>query len=318
MQQAAEWYALLRSGEATVADRQRWQAWLDADTDHQHAWRYVQAVSQHFSPLQTVPDPHLATSKLLAANDRTRQRRRTLRGLALLAGTGMLSWAGWRYTPLQGMALARMADYRTGTGEMRDVQLDDGTQVWLNTDTAFNKDYRNSLRLLQMLAGEILIDTATDRTRPFIVDTPQGRLRALGTRFTVRLEDGHHTLLAVYQGAVEIRTADNQTAIVEAGQQRRFSTNGMEERLPADTAREAWSRGILVARDITLREVVAELRRHRNGHLGLAPQVADLRVFGSFPLNNTDEALTMLEQILPIRIQRTFLWWVSIEAVNKT
>lgn len=65
---------------------------------------------------------------------------------------------------------------------------------------------------------------------------------------------------------------------------------------------------------MTLDDVVQELRRYRGGYLGIAPEVAGLRVFGSFPLRDTDDTLTMLASALPIRIQRTLPWWVSIEA----
>jgi len=68
---------------------------------------------------------------------------------------------------------------------------------------------RGDLRRLSLVAGEILVQTAADPSRrPFVVDAPRGRPRALGTRFTVRL-DGPETLEAVHQGAVEARTADS-------------------------------------------------------------------------------------------------------------
>ncbi|THF62763.1 DUF4880 domain-containing protein [Pseudothauera rhizosphaerae] len=313
MEAAAEWYALLRSGEATGGDQARWQSWLAASPDHRRAWGYVETVSRSFAPLQATPDPRRTADNLWAANGRVIRRRRAFAGIAVLAGSGLLGWAGWRHAALPGVVLAGLADHRTGTGELREIVLADGTRVWLGAVTAINEDYRAGLRRLKVVAGEILIDTAPDPARPFVVDTPHGRLRALGTRFTVRLEDGGSTFLAVYQGAVEVQTGAGDAAIVSAGRQLRFAaTLGSQE--TADAAREAWSRGVLVARDIPLEQVVKELRPYRTGHLGVAPEVAGLRVFGSFPLRNTDETLAMLESALPIRIQRTLPWWVSIEA----
>lgn len=314
MEAAAEWYALLRSGEASETDRANWQAWLTASPDHRGAWGYVESVARNFTPLQTTPEPQRTASNLWAANLRVLQRRRALAGIAAFAGTGLLAWAGWRHTPVAQLVVAQLADHRTGTGETRDITLIDGTRVWLNAETAFNADYQARLRRLQIVAGEILVDTAADTIRPFVVDTPHGRLRALGTRFTVRLADDGTTFLAVYEGAVEIHNSAGEITVIPAGQQTCFSADAIEPQAAADIAREVWSRGVLLARDITLGEVVAELRHHRKGHLGLAPELAELRVFGSFPLKNTDEALAMLENILPVRIQRTLPWWVSIEA----
>jgi len=312
MEQAAEWYALLRSEEVSERDRERWRAWLAHDPEHRLAWQYVESVSRRFAPIQSTADPRRAAEGLWEANTRLRQRRRVLAAIAGLAGTGLLGWASWRHTPLPLMARAWRADFHTATGETREVRLPDGSRMWLNTATAVNQDYDAHARRLELVTGEILIDTATDPSRPFTVDTPQGRLRALGTRFTVRL-DGEQTLLAVYAGAVRARTRRGGEATLQAGRQVRFSRDALAPVQPADTAREAWSRGVLVAQDITLREVVAELRRYRHGHLGLAPEVAALRVFGNFPLADTDDILDMLAAALPVRIRRTLPWWASIE-----
>ncbi|OJX03905.1 MAG: iron dicitrate transport regulator FecR [Burkholderiales bacterium 70-64] len=316
MEQAAEWYALLRSGEATDDDRALWEAWLDGDPDHRRAWRYVEAVSRGFEPLRATPDPRCTADNLWAAHARTLQRRRLLACVAVLAGTGSLGWIAWRHTPLPAAALAWTADHHTATGEVREVVLADGTRVWLDTGSAFDEDYRPHYRRLRLLAGAILVDTAGDPRRPFFVDTPQGRLRALGTRFTVRL-GSEETFLAVYAGAVEVSTGSGARSVVRAGQQTRFTVDAVAAAEPADAAREAWSRGVLVARDMSLGEVVQELRRYRSGHLGVAPEVAGLRVFGSFPLRNTDDALDMLASALPIRLRRTLPWWVGIEPADR-
>ena len=51
LEQAAEWYALLRSGQAGQEDHDRWQAWLAADARHREAWSYVERISQRFDPV---------------------------------------------------------------------------------------------------------------------------------------------------------------------------------------------------------------------------------------------------------------------------
>jgi len=312
MEQAAQWYALLRSGDATESDRAAWQSWLDADPNHRRAWGYVEAVSRTFEPIHTSAAPRLAADNLWTANIRFLQRRRMITGIAMLTGSALIGWTAWRYTSLPDSLLAYTADYRTTTGEIREFTLSDGTRVWLNTATAFNEDYRTDRRVLHLMLGEILIDTASDPQRPFYVETSNGQLRALGTRFTVREED-EVTLLAVYHGRVQVRTSAGATRLIRAGQQVRFTAEGFNVPEVADVAREAWSRGMLVARNISLEEVVQELRHYRRGHLGVDPKVAGLRVFGNFPLRDTDETLALLAEALPVRIHRPMSWWVSIE-----
>jgi transmembrane sensor len=148
------------------------------------------------------------------------------------------------------------------------------------------------------------------------VGTAHGRVRALGTRFTVRERDGH-TLLAVHDGAVRVQPAgDAEPVTVYAGRQVRFHRHGIAAAEAADPARDAWARGVLLARDITLDKLVGELARYQYGHMGVSPAVADLRVFGSFPARRPEKALAMLEDLLPIRVRRPLPWWTTIEAAG--
>lgn len=316
--QAAEWFALLLSGEASAADRRRWEDWLSASDEHRQAWGYVENLSRRLSPIKSSPEPRLAASAYQQASNTRARRRQVLVGIATLTGTGLLGWATWRHTALPGITMAWMADYRTGTGEVREIALADGTRVWPNADSAFNQDYQPGQRLLHLLRGEILIHTASDSLqRPFYVETAQGRLQALGTRFSVRLDHDAQTTLAVYDGAVEVQPRTGAATVVRAGQQVRFTADNVSATGLADPAREAWTRGVLIAQNIPLAEVVAELRRHHRGHLGLAPELAELRVFGSYPANDPEQALAMLETVMPIQVRRRLSWWISIEPKGK-
>lgn len=313
LEQAAEWYALLCSRHVSEQDRARWQQWLRATPEHQIAWRYVEDISKSFAPLQAASAPRLAADKLLQANARFRQRRRVLAGAAALGGAGMLGWAAWRHMPLPASVLAWAADHRSSTGEQREILMEDGTRIWLNTASAFDVHYTSHERLIALVTGEIFIATAADAQRPLVVETDQGRLRALGTRFNVRREEGH-TQVAVYEGAVEIRTVSSAAmAVIAAGQQASFTRDRVHRAIPADAAREAWTHGVLLARDVPLREVMQELRRYRKGYIGLADELAELRVYGSFPVHDTDRTLAMLATALPVRVRQTLPWWVSIE-----
>jgi transmembrane sensor len=317
LQQAAQWFALLRSDEATAEDRARWRAWIDQRREHREAWQYVENVGRRFEPLQSDREKLAAGKALKAANGSKAGRRRALRMIAVVSGAGMLGWAIVRETPLRDVLLAWRADYRTGTGEVREILLADGTRVWLNTASALNADYQTGLRRLRLVAGEVLIETAPDATRSFVVDTDHGRLHALGTRFTVRqFED--FTYLAVYEGAVEVRTAQGDRAqVIDAGQQVTFTRESIAVPTAAERARQAWARGILVADNIPLRDLIAELARYPRGHLGCAPEVAGIRVMGTFPLNDPERALALLQGALPVQVRRTLPWWVSVEARNR-
>jgi len=316
MEQAAAWFSLLYSGTATDADRQQWQQWLASTEDSRSAWAFVERVSQRFQTLQLGDDsPHLAANVLQTASKRMARRRLVL-GVAAMAGaSGMLGWTVWQRPGAMDPLLAWAADYRTVTGERRQVRLTDGTEVWLSSASAFNQDYSVRLRRLRLRKGEILVQTAAETDRPFVVDTAQGRMQALGTRFNVRLDDQGGTQLAVYEGAVRVELAQAaEHTTIGAGQQVRFTGSRIDSMERADPAREVWSRGILLAQDIPLQEVIAQLAPFRRGHLAVAPEVAQLPVLGSYPLDDVDGALAMLQQTLPIRVRRPLPWWTTIEA----
>lgn len=311
LQQAADWYARLHADPHDASAGEAWRRWHGQSEAHRQAWQYVERVARRFATLQE--DGDAAARTLRTARRTDLSRRQALRTLGVASGGALLGWLGWRATPLPQLLMAWQADYRTATGELRDFLLADGTHLWLNGATALDADYRPERRRLRLFAGEVLIETAAE-TRPFVVDTEQGSLRALGTRFSVTQQDGF-TRLAVFDGAVEVRAAGSgATRIVEAGQQLRFDRQAIGAGEPAAAARQAWARGILVAGDIPLAEFVEELSRHHRGHLAVAPEIAGLRVMGTYPLHDSGQVLAMLESALPIVIHRPLPWWTSLEA----
>ncbi|MFR0689750.1 FecR domain-containing protein [Enterobacterales bacterium AE_CKDN230030158-1A_HGKHYDSX7] len=306
LEQAAQWFSQLNAHPEDRELHARWQQWHAQSPQNRKAWGYVERIGQRFQPLLEEND--LAAQTLRSA--RTLSRRSAMRALAVASGSALLGLAGWRQGALRQQWASWSADYRSATGEVREFRLADGSHCWLGGDSALDADFSGDARRLRLYAGEILIDTARDR-RPFFVDTEQGRLQALGTRFSVTRRAAA-TRLAVFEGAVEISLA-GQKRVVPAGQQASFDAGGISALQPADPAREAWSQGVLLANDLTLGEFIAELAPYRHGHLGVNPAVARLRVMGSFPLQDSERALDMLASILPVRIQRTLPWWVSIE-----
>ncbi|WP_246164938.1 FecR domain-containing protein [Pigmentiphaga aceris] len=313
LEKAAEWYALFRGAGATEHDHQAWRRWLNQRPEHAKAWTHIESVSNRFEPLRA-GGREAAVAGTRVARKGAWSRRRVLGAAGAMSGAGMLGWLAWRHTAFSEVVLAWGADLRTGTGERRDLQLADGSRVWLNTDSAVNVDYQDGMRRLRLLAGEILIDTARDPAqRPFYVDTRFGRMQALGTRFAVRLNDGH-TLLNVFEGTVAIRNSAGINLRVEAGQQARFDADTAALDGAADRAREAWSRGVVLADNLSLKTLIEELSRYQHGHIGVAPEIADLKVMGVYPADDLDRALSMLSRNLPIRVQRTLPWWTTVVA----
>lgn len=303
LEAAARWYVDLRCDDANEATHDAHRHWLEGAPAHRQAWERLIQLQERFERV----GPGVARPTLSSARLKRREALKVLSLLLAAAGTGTLAW---RNTSLPSL----VADQRTATGESRSLRLEDGSQVTLNTATALNIHYSPSLRELQLLSGEILVQTAHDaQARPFIVHTREGSIRALGTRFTVRSEDDQ-TQVCVLEHAVEVRTATQALPVrVEVGQQLLFSQTQAGSVQPANPNAGAWALGMLVVNNWRLDALIVELQRYRPGHLGCHPQVAALPISGAFHLDNIDAILENLSSTLPVRIRQFSRYWVRVE-----
>jgi len=309
LEAAADWYSRLQAAPGDAELLAQWQRWLEQGERQRLAWSYIERISQRFASLQQ--QGGAAHQTLASMRQGKHSRRRLLSQMGVLAGVGVLAWVGWRGDALYSVR-SLGAGYRTAIGERRSEVLADGTRLWLNSGTALDVRFDNARRELLLYAGEVLIETAHGDARPLRVQTRAGVLEPLGTRFSVR-EDGPRTQLNVYQGAVRTTCADSGSSVtVQAGQGVTFDAQANGPLGHAEARREAWSRGLLLAEDMPLAQFIEELGSYRRGHIGVDPALAELRVMGSFPLNDTDLVLAQLQDALPLKVHRRFDWWVTL------
>ena len=139
-------------------------------------------------------------------------------------------------------------------------------------------------------------------------------MRALGTRFLVKRE-AEGTRLSVLQSAVAAHPESSpQEQILREGQQVLIRNDSLGPVAALGQGADAWTRGMLVVDNARLGDLVHELGRYRRGHLGVTPEVADLRITGSFPLKDTNLALNALLPTLPVQIEQHTSWWVTVAA----
>lgn len=307
LDEAIAWQLCLDSGEASEQQRHDFQRWLGAHPDHAQVWGQLGGIDQQLGAAAAAP----ARRALLQSGGVRRRALRRLGGTAL----GLLLSSGI----LLGLQAQRplgdyLADQHTAAGEQREIRLADRSEIRLNSLSALDIDFNEHERRLFLRSGEILVQTAHGDERPFLVQTAQGQLRALGTRFLVR-RDGAATELVVLQSAVAARPAQaEQERIIQAGQQVRMDSQQLSANEPAAVGADAWTRGMLVADNLRLADLLDTLGQYRSGYLGLAPELAELRISGSFPLHDSDLALQALSLSLPVRIEQVGPWWTRVVA----
>lgn len=264
LRSASHWYAVLSGERVSPQQEARWQQWYEQDQDNQWAWQQVENLRNQLGGV-----PGDVASRAL--HDTRLTRRHVMKGLLLLLGAGG-GWQLWQSETGEGLR----ADYRTTKGAVSRQQLEDGSLLTLNTQSAADVRFDAHQR-------------------------------------TVRQQD-NFTQLDVQQHAVEVllASAPAQKRIVNAGESLQFSASEFGAVKPLDDESTSWTKGILSFSDKPLGEVIATLSRYRNGVLRCDPAVAGLRLSGTFPLKNTDAILNVIAQTLPVKIQSITRYWINI------
>ncbi|ANF57418.1 FecR domain-containing protein [Halotalea alkalilenta] len=301
--EAARWWLKLEERSSNPSVHAAFERWLSRDPQHLEAWQRLAALDQRISALP----PGIGEKTLDGAR---RQRRMLLKTTAMVAiglplaaeGTRRLPWSNW------------LADQRTAVGERREITLADGGRLWLNTASAADIEYDRRGRRLRLIAGELVVRTAADverPARPFFVDTPSGRVEALGTYFGVRLEGATVDLL-VLEGRVRVDTRGGASRTIDAGQSTRFNRDEIALPTAGDTTSIGWTQGLLYAEDWRLDRVVEELARYRSGWLSCDPAVAALRISAVLRLDDVDAALATIAASLPVRVRYRTRYWATL------
>ncbi|RON79297.1 DUF4880 domain-containing protein [Pseudomonas fluorescens] len=296
-EQAVHWLMEMQQGTLSPRQQQAWQQWLEAHSEHRRAWEHIQRVNQR---LRGVSSP-LAHATLNGA--KAGSRRQALKLLLILGAGSAVTWGMREHNPLPSL----LADYRSPLGQRRKFSLGSGDQLQLNTASAADVDA--SARLIRLLEGEILLTA----TQSFEVRTAQGLLKTQGARLNVR-QFADRTQVALFEGRVELSSNGRAPILLPVARQLSFTSASVGAAKPLDANSGAWADGMLVAAHMRLGDFLDELGRYRRGQLNCDRKVADLLISGTYPLDDSERILDLLEISLPVKVKRFTRYWVSVEA----
>lgn len=198
---AAEWVVRLGSDQRTHADEEAFRAWLEQNPAHAQAYADCAALWHAVGELVSTSEAHTTLKSLRTPAP---ARRRFNRRMVVFSGVGTaLAVAAGFIGPLVVNGASTM---QTAVGEQRRVQLADGSDVFLNTDTKLRVKLMATQRLIVLDRGQAFFEVAKDINRPFRVFAGRTEVRALGTAFEVRrIGDGIQVTLeegkvAIYRG----------------------------------------------------------------------------------------------------------------------
>lgn len=295
-EQAVHWLLEMQQGPLNPRQQQAWQQWIDAHSEHRRAWEHIQRVNSRLRGLSS-PLAHAALNAPTSGS-----RRQALKLLLILGAGSAVTWGIREHNPLPSL----LADYRSSVGQRRKILLGAGGQLQLNTASA--ADVRGD-GLIRLLEGEMLLTA----TRSFEVQTAQGLLKTQGARINLR-QFTDRTQVALFEGRVELNAQGRAPMLLPVARQLSFSTAGVSAAKPLDANSGAWADGMLVAAHMRLGDFLDELGRYRRGQLHCDAKVADLLISGTYPLDDSERILDLLEISLPVKVKRFTRYWVTVEA----
>jgi transmembrane sensor len=197
------------------------------------------------------------------------------------------------------------ADHLTVVGERQRLQLEDGSNVLLNTNSAFSSTINDKQREARLYQGEAFFEVQPHRGQPLEINAGLVTASVRDTAFAVRYLDGV-TQVRVQRGDVDLRaTRDDARVRLTAGESIRIGPNGFDRPAKLDPATDlAWVQGRLVFENCPLSQVLAELRRYYPGWIiNNNEQLADVAVTGNYRLDQPLDVVRSLAHITSAQLK---------------
>jgi transmembrane sensor len=252
--QAAAWAVICAERPLDDNEQRELDFWLAASSRNLGAYLRASAIWSDVDRVVALGDPARAAAEPEMPIFPRWRRYAIAASLALVSLSGAFA-----YDRLAG----RIA---TGHGEVREIVLDDGSRLTLDSNSAVQVRYSAGARRVTLRRGEALFSVAHDPARPFLVSADEVVVRAVGTRFAVGFED-EEVAVTVEEGVVAVDEADTPAPARLLRRNEQFvaaptgSRKAMLERDEVER-RLAWRRGMLVFQGETLGRAAAEVNRY--------------------------------------------------------
>ena len=319
--EASDWLILLQEEPDDTELHQCFETWLQMNRAHRSAWAATRRTTDvldaaHNASTHNASSNH-STKPLIRHFARPRKRlawRYGKRSIVQAAAAGLaICLAMVVFAPK--LILHLQADHITGSGEIRTVDLADGSRVVLAPKSAIALDFDSNDRQVRLLAGEAVFEVQPAPERAFEVRSRAISTRVLGTVFSVRrAEQGVN--VAVVEGHVRVAHADAaaQGEMLTAGDTVQMDWTGRalrNTRLPDDIA--AWRSGYLIASDEPVAEVIDRLRPYYSGAILLIDdELAAQTVTGVYSLDDPPAALKAITEAHGAKLRQVSPWLVVI------
>lgn len=303
---AIDWLTRLSSGQVTEADAEALKRWCGESPAHAEAFAEANLLWDVLGP---------ATRNVAARNKVHQERPARLQVAmgrrAFLGGSAVAATAAAAGYLMVRPPLALwpsfselMAEYRTATGERRQLATAGGSAVEMNTQTSLNvAQVAGGADSIELIAGEAVVTTGGTMSKPVVVIAAKGRTNAGNARFDVRL-DGLSVCVTCLDGSVDVQHGGAAT-MVRAKQQVTYGESGLGQVVSVDpSVVTAWRTGVLIFRGELLSRALEEINRYRPGRIVLVDgALGRRRIDASFRLDHIEEIIPQIERVYGARVR---------------
>jgi transmembrane sensor len=329
-QAAAEW--VMRCDRGLTPDEQdEYLLWMAADARHGAAlarhrrnWERLNLLAQWRPEHAPRPNRDLLAPPAHAGAGEDAPARGWRRLALPLAVAGAVLLSLHHLVPVAERSGANADTGGAAVAELKLVSqtLADGSRIELKAGARLDVYYTATERRVWLQRGEAHFKVVTDAARPFRVEAAGVRVEAVGTAFSVSIDDTAIEVL-VTEGRVrvdDVATGESRLGLdvagaprlLLAGQSGRIGAGRIEPAVIRDVPyaemveRLAWQPRLLDFSGITLQQVVDELNR-RPGGLRLVIEdagLAELEISAAMRWHDVEELLRVLEAKFIVEAER--------------
>ncbi|MGQ9368211.1 FecR family protein [Azospirillum sp. ST 5-10] len=291
----------------TEREARRWCARSPA---HAAAWAEAERVWRVAGALPPSP----------GAAPRGRPARRPGRR-AVLAGAGALAAGAGGLLLAPPVLHGLRGDTVTGTAELRDLTLGDGSRVTLGPDSVVRIARDGGGGRLDMLDGMAYVEARTDPDRPLTAGAGRLRVQTADAAFELRHQDGAASVSMIRGHALAEIAAGTDAAAAAAppslgpGDWLAAGEGGVRQGRTVPDQVAAWRDGMLMVDRRPIAAVAGELERWYAGRiLVLDADFGRRPVSGVFDLRQPEAALRAAVQPYGGRVRRLAGWLLLVDA----
>ncbi|MDY9919209.1 MAG: FecR domain-containing protein [Proteiniphilum sp.] len=201
-------------------------------------------------------------------------------------------------------------------GKRSMLTLADGSRVWLNSGSVleFPAQFSGKNREIRLTSGEMYIEVAHDKKKPFYVQTANFNVKVYGTKFNISNYSGSPQSVVLVEGSVSLQSKGHKELFITPSEKAVYSENGTFDTQQIDVNQFiSWKDGYLSFDKTPMTEVLQQIGRYYNlsfnfdQNVHLQHRTCTGKIFLSDNLDNVMATLGILSSTSYERIENKIL-----------